>query len=134
MPAFRIRSFPLRSLGKSFAAGEHDEDPSDAAGFHGLLADRQSKYKDLPGSLPVRRKRAEKVPTGVISRGDCNSILFYASHSDLCSSHQAGKAGSFGERVGVMSLLILVVSLSFLLNRRPKPKALLQPKYSNSNK
>ena len=67
--------------------------------------------------LVASAERAEKVPTGVISRGACGSIRFYASHSALCSAHQAGKAGSFGERVGVMSLLIIVVSLSFLLNR-----------------
>ena len=28
----------------------------------------------------------------------------HASHSDLCCSHQAGNAGSFGERVGVTAL------------------------------
>ena len=50
--------------------------------------------------LVASAARAEKVPTGVISRGACGFIRFYASHSDLWASHQAGKLGSFGERVG----------------------------------
>ena len=29
----------------------------------------------------------------------------HASHSDLCCSHQAGKAGSFGERVGFILMV-----------------------------
>ena len=29
----------------------------------------------------------------------------HASHSDLCCSHQAGKAGSFGERVGFILIV-----------------------------
>ena len=41
-----------------------------------------------------------KIPTGVISRGDCGFIRFYASHSALWASHHAGKLGSFGEMVG----------------------------------
>ena len=46
-----------------------------------------------------------KIPTGVISRGDCGFIRFYASHSALWASHHAGKLGSFGERVGLIALI-----------------------------
>ena len=65
----------------------------------------------------VRSVQTKTSPTGVEPRGACGFVWFYASHSDLWVSHHAGKAGSFGERVGVMSLLIIVVSLYFLLNR-----------------
>ena len=98
-------------LGKSFAAGEHDEDPSGAAGFHGLLADRQSKYKDLPSPLPVRRKRAGKAPREF--PWGFGSARFCASRWGLRASRRAGKAGPgavkrmpFGERAGPSQFLI----------------------------
>ena len=58
-------------------------------------------------------------PTGVQSRGACGSVWLYASHSDLWASHHAGKAGSFGERVGrtcfkkrAVSFFMLKVSIT----------------------
>lgn len=56
----------------------------------------------------------------------------HASHSDLCCSHHAGNAGSFGERVGVIVLLTVVVSFCVLLKGATNPKTLLLPKYNNS--
>ena len=56
----------------------------------------------------------------------------HASHSALCCSHQAGNAGSFGERVGVIVLLTVVVSFCVLLKGATNPKTLLLPKYNNS--
>lgn len=53
-------------------------------------------------------ERAEKSPTGVISRGACGFIRLYASHSALWASHHAGKAGSFGERVSYISSLVSI--------------------------
>ena len=42
-----------------------------------------------------------------------------SSHSALWASHQAGKAGSLGERVGVKSLAVgvTIISSSVLINR-----------------
>ena len=54
------------------------------------------------------------------------------SHSPLCCSHHAGNAGSFGERVDFISLLITAVSFCLLLNGERRPRTLLPPKYSNS--
>ena len=42
----------------------------------------------------------ENKPHGSDFPWGCGFVRFYASHSDLWASHQAGKLGSFGERVG----------------------------------
>ena len=67
------------------------------------------------GHRPLRiygTRAARRVAAG-LARGSHNSQLsipfcilhFHASHSDLCSSHHAGNAGSLGERVGVRWLI-----------------------------
>ena len=55
----------------------------------------------------------------------------HASHSPLWASHHAGNAGSFGERVGVICLLILVVSFRSLLNGMLMGHSDVAPKYNN---
>ena len=52
-----------------------------------------------------------------------------ASHSALCSSHQAGKAGSFGERVGV----ILCLNPEFPLKVKGAIVLEPTPKWKNCN-
>lgn len=54
-----------------------------------------------------------------------------SSHSPLWASHHAGNAGSFGERVGVICLLILVVSFRSLLNGMLMGNSDVAPKYNN---
>ena len=50
------------------------------------------------------------------------------SHSPLCCSHHAGNAGSFGERVGVTSGAIRVMSPFSLLNGKRIAVSLFEPK------
>ena len=62
------------------------------------------------------------------------SVRFYASHSDLWASHHAGKAGSFGERVGLMVSISINVELVLLSNMDIKGcSSLIPPKYKNSS-
>ena len=83
----------------------------------------ESPGRQVAAPTPLRRR----APGGSRFGGVPQS-----SHSPLCSSHHAGNAGSFGERVGFISLLITAVSFCLLLNGERRPRTLLPPKYSNS--
>ena len=60
---------------------------------------------------PLLRRRGGNLPPGgngvcmlPLIRDEGPPLQGHSSHSPLWASHQAGKAGSFGERVGVTAL------------------------------
>lgn len=75
-------------------------DPRAGAVRSSLSHTQYSRF--LPG-----RQGAEKAPSASAEFGSFPCA--YCSHSPLWVSHHAGKAGSFGERVGVMSFIKRVV-------------------------
>ena len=83
---------------------------------------------------PVPRRRGGNLPPGETGAGNAGAwyapLQGHASHSDLCSSHHAGNAGSFGERVGVMGGLRIEV-LSLALNGKTVLIAAVTPRYRN---
>ena len=83
---------------------------------------------------PVPRRRGGDLPPEEIGAGNAGAwyapLQGHASHSDLCSSHHAGNAGSFGERVGVMGIF-KVVPFHFAISGEKIVKASEEPRYNS---
>ena len=102
--------------GRQSAAGE----------ANGSCYPNKRKCRTAHGGDRQNKPHGSSIPWGF------GSVRFYASHSALCFSHHAGKAGSFGERVGRILGLIKEVSSSALKGEITNVSE-LTPKYRSFN-